>query len=244
MKKEQVLAKLRSCGLVAVVRAKDADDAMRIAEACIEGGCAGIELTYTTPGVNAIIEKMAREYDGTDFVIGAGTVMDPETARMAILSGAQYVVSPYFNGDTVRLCNRYRVACMPGAMSIAEVVAGMEAGADIIKVFPGELFGPKILKSIHGPIPQAELLLDEPTNHLDAESVLWLEQHLKPYPGAVLAVTHDRYFLDNVAEWIAAGAVAVGAGGSLTAGAKTGDYGKITETARQFVEKIRAARGQ
>ena len=120
MKKEQVLAKLRSCGLVAVVRAKDADDAMRIAEACIEGGCAGIELTYTTPGVNAIIEKMAREYDGTDFVIGAGTVMDPETARMAILSGAQYVVSPYFNGDTVRLCNRYRVACMPGAMSIAE----------------------------------------------------------------------------------------------------------------------------
>ena len=154
MKKEQVLAKLRSCGLVAVVRAKDADDAMRIAEACIEGGCAGIELTYTTPGVNAIIEKMAREYDGTDFVIGAGTVMDPETARMAILSGAQYVVSPYFNGDTVRLCNRYRVACMPGAMSIAEVVAGMEAGADIIKVFPGELFGPKILKSIHGPIPR------------------------------------------------------------------------------------------
>ena len=206
MKKEQVLARLRSCGLVAVVRAKDAGDAMRIAEACIEGGCAGIELTYTTPGVNAIIEKMAREYDGTDFVIGAGTVMDPETARMAILSGAQYVVSPYFN--------RYRVACMPGAMSIAEVVAGMEAGADIIKVFPGELFGPKILKSIHGPIPQAELM---PTGGVS---------------------------LDNVAEWIAAGAVAVGAGGSLTAGAKTGDYGKITETARQFVEKIRAARGQ
>src|SRR5690349_16755826 len=46
------------------------------------------------------------------------------------------------------------------------------------------------------------LLLDEPTNHLDAESVLWLEQHLQKYPGAVLAITHDRYFLDNVAEWI------------------------------------------
>jgi ATP-binding cassette ChvD family protein len=47
------------------------------------------------------------------------------------------------------------------------------------------------------------LLLDEPTNHLDAESVLWLEQHLESYPGAVIAVTHDRYFLDNVAQWIA-----------------------------------------
>ena len=139
--------------------------------------------------------------------------MDPETARLAILAGAQYVVSPYFNADTVRMCNRYRVACMPGAMSIAEVVAGMEAGADIIKVFPGELFGPKIIKSIHGPIPQAELM---PTGGVSVE---------------------------NVAEWIRAGAVAVGAGSSLTAGAKTGDYDLITKTAKEFVEQIRRARG-
>lgn len=212
MKKEQVLSKLRQCGLVAVVRARDAEDALRIAEACIEGGCAGIELTYTTPGINSIIEKMAAEYEGSDFIIGAGTVMDPETARMAILSGAQYVVSPYFNADTVRMCNRYRVACMPGAMSIAEVVSGMEAGADIIKVFPGELFGPKILKAIHGPIPQAELM---PTGGVTVE---------------------------NAGEWIKAGAVAVGAGGSLTAGAKTGNYALITETSRKFIEQIKAAR--
>ena len=46
------------------------------------------------------------------------------------------------------------------------------------------------------------LLLDEPTNHLDAESIAWLEQYLEKYPGTVIAVTHDRYFLDNVAEWI------------------------------------------
>ena len=156
---------------------------------------------------------MSAEYAGSDFVIGAGTVMDPETARLAILAGAQYVVSPYFNADTVRMCNRYRVACMPGAMSIAEVVAGMEAGADIIKVFPGELFGPKIIKSIHGPIPQAELM---PTGGVSVE---------------------------NVAEWIRAGAVAVGAGSSLTAGAKTGDYDLITKTAKEFVEQIRRARG-
>lgn len=212
MKKEQVISKLRACGLVAVVRAKDADDAMRISEACIKGGCAGIELTFTTPGVLPIIEKMAKEYEGSDFIIGAGTVLDPETARMSILSGAQYVVSPSFNPDTVRMCNRYRVACMPGAMSIAEVIAGMEAGADIIKVFPGELFGPKIIKSIHGPLPHAELM---PTGGVSVE---------------------------NVGEWIKAGAVAVGAGGSLTAGAKTGDYASITATAKEFVEKIKAAR--
>ena len=213
MKKEEVIEKLRSCGLVAVVRAKNAEDALRIGEACVKGGCAGIELTFTTPGITSIIERMSAEYAGSDFVIGAGTVMDPETARLAILAGAQYVVSPYFNADTVRMCNRYRVACMPGAMSIAEVVAGMEAGADIIKVFPGELFGPKIIKSIHGPIPQAELM---PTGGVSVE---------------------------NVAEWIRAGAVAVGAGSSLTAGAKTGDYDLITKTAKEFVEQIRRARG-
>lgn len=212
MKKEQVLARLHECGLVAVVRAKDATDAMKISEACIKGGCAGIELTYTTPGVTTIIEKMAREYEGTGFLIGAGTVMDAETARIAILAGAQYVVSPYFSADMIKICNRYRVACMPGAASIAEVVAGMEAGADIIKIFPGELFGPKILKAIHGPIPYAELM---PTGGVS---------------------------LENVEEWIKAGATAVGAGGSLTAGAKDGNYTKITEVACQFVEKIKIAR--
>ena len=212
MKKEQVIEKLRRCGLIAVVRAKDGDDALRIAEACIRGGCAGIELTYTTPGINDIIARMAREYAGTDFIVGAGTVMDPETARLAILNGAQYVVSPYYNPEIVRLCNRYRVCCMPGALSITEVVHAMESGADIIKLFPGELFGPAAIKAIHGPIPQAELM---PTGGVN---------------------------LENGADWIRAGAVAVGAGGSLTSGAKTGDYEKITETARRFVEQIQLAR--
>lgn len=212
MKKEQVIEKLRRCGLIAVVRAKDGDDALRIAEACIRGGCAGIELTYTTSGINDIIARMAREYAGTDFIVGAGTVMDPETARLAILNGAQYIVSPYYHPEIVRLCNRYRVCCMPGALSITEVVHAMESGADIIKIFPGELFGPAAIKAIHGPIPQAELM---PTGGVN---------------------------LDNVGDWIRSGAVAVGAGGSLTSGAKTGDYEKITETARRFVEQIQLAR--
>jgi 2-dehydro-3-deoxyphosphogluconate aldolase/(4S)-4-hydroxy-2-oxoglutarate aldolase len=145
-------------------------------------------------------------------ILGAGTVMDPETARIAILSGAQYVVSPYLNIDTVKLCNRYRIPVMPGAMTIKEVVEGMEAGADIIKIFPGELFGPRIIKAIKGPLPQAQLM---PTGGVD---------------------------LDNVQEWIKAGAAAVGAGSSLTSGAKTGDYASITRKAKEFVAKIKETR--
>lgn len=214
MQKEQIITKLKECGLVAVVRAADCEDALKIADACIKGGVCGIELTYTVPGVSAIIRRLAEEYKGSpDFLIGAGTVLDPETARDALLAGAQYVVSPAFNQDTVRLCNRYRVPIMPGVMSVQEVIVALESGADILKVFPGELFGPKIIKALKGPLPQAQLM---PTGGVSVE---------------------------NVGEWIKAGAVAVGAGGSLTGGSKTGDYASITQTARRFIEEIKKARG-
>ena len=212
MDKELVLTKICDSGVVAVVRAEHGEKAKRIADACLEGGVPAIELTFTVPMAHKVIEELAKEYSGGEMILGAGTVMDSETARIAILSGAQYIVSPYFNAETVRLCNRYRVPCMPGAMTIKEVVEAMESGADIVKVFPGEAFGPKILKAIKGPVPQAKMM---PTGGVD---------------------------LSNVGEWIKAGAVAVGAGGSLTKGAKTGDYKAITETAKEFIAKVKEAR--
>jgi len=214
MDKEKIIAKIRECGLVAVVRAENAEQALRIADACIKGGVAGIELTYTVPGATEIIEKLAQEYKGSEeFIIGAGTVLDSETARIAILAGAQYVVSPYFDADMVKICHSYRVPVMPGAMTLREVADVLKSGADIIKIFPGELFGPKIIKAIAGPLPQARMM---PTGGVS---------------------------VDNVGEWIKAGAVAVGAGGALTGGAKTGDYDAITSTAKKFIENIKLARG-
>ena len=135
MDKEKILTRISDAGIVAVVRAENAETAMRITDACIEGGVAAIELTFTVPGAHRVIEELAKRYTPEEIILGAGTVLDPETARVAILSGAQYIVSPYFNADTVKLCNRYRLPCMPGAMTIKEVVEAMEAGADIVKVF-------------------------------------------------------------------------------------------------------------
>ncbi|MBR2972582.1 MAG: bifunctional 2-keto-4-hydroxyglutarate aldolase/2-keto-3-deoxy-6-phosphogluconate aldolase, partial [Clostridia bacterium] len=198
MDKEKVITKITDVGVVAVVRAESSNQAIRIADACIEGGIPAIELTFTVPRANKVIEDLAAKYSHGEIILGAGTVMDPETARIAILAGAEYVVSPYFNAETVRTCNRYRVPCMPGAMTIKEVVEAMEAGADIVKIFPGDLFGPKIIKDIKGPIPYAKMM---PTGGVD---------------------------IDNVHEWINAGAVAVGTGSSLTKGAKTGDYAAVT----------------
>ena len=214
MDKERILTKIQDAGIVAVIRAEDTDTAIRITDACIEGGVAAIELTFTVPHADKVIEELAKRYTPDQIILGAGTVLDAATARIAMLSGAEYIVSPALDIDTLKMCNRYRVAMMPGIMSVREGLLAMENGADILKVFPGELFGPKIIKAIRGPIPYAKMM---------------------PTGGVTV---------DNVGEWIKAGAVAVGAGSALTAGAKTGDFGKITETAKQFVANIKAARAE
>jgi 2-dehydro-3-deoxyphosphogluconate aldolase / (4S)-4-hydroxy-2-oxoglutarate aldolase len=214
MAKEQIITRIRECGVVAVVRAESTEQAIKITDACIEGGVAAIEVTFTVPRAHNVIADLRKRYTDDQIILGAGTVLDPETARIAILEGASYIVAPSFNAETVRLCNRYRVACMPGCMTIREVVEAMEAGADIIKVFPGEAFGPGILKAIKGPIPHAELM---------------------PTGGVTV---------DNAAEWIKNGAVAVGVGGQLTAGAKTGDFKAITEASKKFIAAVKAARAK
>lgn len=214
MSRQELVTRIRKNGLVAVVRTESAEKAYRVFDACIEGGVAAIEITFTVPGAHKIIEDLASKYNSGDIILGAGTVLDPETARIAILSGAQYIVSPNVNLDTIKLCNRYQVPSMPGAMTIKEIIEGMEAGADIIKIFPGNLFGPDIIKSVMGPLPQAPMM---PTGGVSVETVK---------------------------DWINAGAVAVGAGSSLTKGEKTGDYAAITATAKEFLKRIREARGE
>ena len=212
MDKAQVIKELTDCGVVAVVRAESADQANKIAAACMEAGIVGIEITFTVPGALKIIESLCAEYTSDQILVGAGTVLDKETARAAILAGAKYVVSPCLDAETVQLCNTYGVPCMPGAMTVKEAVEGMKAGADIIKIFPGELFGPSIIKAFKGPLPQMKMM---PTGGVTVE---------------------------NIPDWIKAGAVAVGAGGSLTAGAKKGDYASIVTIGKQMVEAVKNAR--
>ena len=212
--KLQVLSRITESGLVAIVRTDNSTAASHIVEACVSGGATAIEITFTVPGATTIIEALAKRYPADQIALGAGTVLDPETARIAILAGARFVVSPSLNRATARLCNRYQIPYLPGAGTIREIVQAMESGADIIKVFPGETLGPAFVKAAKAPLPQASLM---PT-------------------GGV--------HIDNAADWIAAGSVALGVGGSLTAGAKTGDFKSITDLARRFIAAIREARGK
>jgi 2-dehydro-3-deoxyphosphogluconate aldolase/(4S)-4-hydroxy-2-oxoglutarate aldolase len=209
----ETLSRILDCGIIAIIRAPDVEQGYNLAEAAHRGGIIAIEIAMTTPGALEVIRGLAGKYPGGEVIIGAGTVLDPETARLTILSGAEYVVSPHFNLEIIRMCHRYCTVCMPGAMSIKEVIEVLESGADAIKIFPASLFGPEIIRAIKGPLPQVRLI---PTGGVN---------------------------LGNVAKWFEAGAAAVGVGGELTKEALAmGNYSLMEQRARDFVTRIKEIR--
>lgn len=212
MKKFDVLNRIASVGVVAVVRANSEEEAVNISAACIKGGVPAIEVTFTVPGADQVIKTLKKTFSDDELIVGAGTVLDSETARIAILAGAEYIVSPGFDLESAKLCNRYQVPYMPGCMTITEIVRAMEAGCDIVKLFPGSLPGASYVKAVKGPLPQANIM---PTGGVN---------------------------LNNVADWINAGVIAVGTGSDLTGPAKTGDFEGVTANARAFVEAVKVAR--
>src|SRR6185295_6586623 len=112
MHKWEALSRITNAGLVAVVRATSADIADRIARACMEGGVGAIEITFTVPAAHEVIAGLARRFSNEGLLIGAGTVLDAETARIAILSGAQFIVSPSVDARTAQMCHRYQMPYM------------------------------------------------------------------------------------------------------------------------------------
>ena len=214
MNKNDVLKQIRDIGLIPVVRATSADEAMRAIDAIREGGISVLEITMTVPGAVSVIEQVAKSY-GNDALVGAGTVLDPETARACILNGAQFVVSPALNIETIECCRRYGIAVMPGALTPTEVVQAWTAGADFVKVFPaGALGGASYLKALKAPLPQIELV---PTGGVS---------------------------LKTAADFIKAGASALGVGADLVdlKAIRDGQANVVTERAKQYVEIVRQAR--
>ena len=157
MDTQQVMSRIRDVGVVPVIRAESADEAARVIDAIRAGGVSVLEITMTVPGAVALIAEVARRV-GDDAVVGAGTVLDAETARACILAGARFVVSPALDLGTIACCRRYSVPVMPGALTPTEVVAAWQAGADIVKVFPANaLGGASYIKALKAPLPQIEL---------------------------------------------------------------------------------------
>ena len=213
MNKADVLKRIVDCGVMPVVRAASADEAKAVIAAIIAGGITTIEVTMSVPGAVDLIAELTAQYND-EILIGAGTVMNPETARDCIAAGAKFVISPALNFDTILYCNDVDVVVMPGALTPTEVVNAWDAGADFVKVFPaGAMGGATYLKSLKAPLPHIQLI---PT-------------------GGVSQTT--------AADFIRAGASAVGVGADLVdlQALRNGDSASITEKARTYLELVRNA---
>jgi len=147
-------------------------------------------------------------------LVGAGTVTDPATARAVIDAGAKFVVSPVFRPGLIETCHERGVPACPGCFSPTEILSAWEMGADVVKVFPATSLGPGYIKDLRGPFPAIKLM---PTG----------------------GVSHA-----NAAEWIRAGAVAIGAGSSLVDAKAVAarQFATITANARAFVDAVKGAR--
>ncbi|MCJ7667046.1 MAG: bifunctional 4-hydroxy-2-oxoglutarate aldolase/2-dehydro-3-deoxy-phosphogluconate aldolase [Anaerolineae bacterium] len=214
MHRDEQVRLIEESGIVAIVRFDRSEQLIQVAKAIKAGGVAIIEFTMTTPNALGIIEESAREF-GDKVLLGAGTVLDAETARAAILAGAEFIVGPTLDPGVIEVCRRYSKVVIPGAFSPTEILTAWQWGADFVKVFPATLGGPSYLKAIREPLPQVKLI---------------------PVGGVSL---------ENVADFIKAGAVAVAVGGNLVKkrAIAEGNFAELTETARQFVAAIRGARG-
>jgi 2-dehydro-3-deoxyphosphogluconate aldolase / (4S)-4-hydroxy-2-oxoglutarate aldolase len=213
MSREQHLQRVLDCGIVAVVRFSAPEPLVQVVESLAAGGVTVAEVTFTVPGALDVI-RAAKKQLGDRVLLGAGTVLDPETARAAILAGAEFIVAPSLNLDVIRVCRRYDKLVMPGAFTPTEVLTAWEAGADIVKVFPADVVGPAFFKALRGPLPQVKLM---PTGGVD---------------------------LGTAAEFLKAGAVCLGVGGQLVdpKAVAVGDFARITQTAKQYVEIVKRHR--
>ncbi len=213
--KQDPLARVLNSGIVAVVRAASGELLADVAEALVAGGVDVLEITFTVPHTTRVLEKVADRL-GDKVLLGAGTVLDTETARAALLAGAEYLVSPTVNLDVIAMCKRYGKLVMPGALTPTEILSAWQAGADIVKVFPSEITGPKYLKAVHGPLPQIRLM---PTGGVN---------------------------LETAAAFLKAGACSLGIGGSLVdpQAIASGDLAKIESLAKQYVKIVRDTRAE
>jgi len=213
LRKHEVLQAIADTGAVLIIRLDSAEEALQVARAAVAGGVRALEVTLSVPNAFDVIRTLSQEFADQGIAVGAGTILDEQAAFAAITAGARLLVSPNLNPDMIRLANRYQIATISGAFTPTEFVQTLEAGADIVKLFPTEIAGPDYLRTVLAPLPQTPVL---------------------PAGGATT---------QNVGEWFSAGALAVGVGSAITKAARPdGDYGRVTDAAAEFLAAIRAAR--
>lgn len=163
----QAVERTREVGVLAVLRAPDADAAAAAIDALVRGGVTGIEVTFSTPGAPEVIAAaLARHGDAIH--VGAGTVLTPSQAREAVDAGAAYLVSPGTVTALITAMQETGAAVMGGALTPSEVMVAADLGIDVIKVFPASLGGPGYLSALRAPFPHLPFM---PTGGVNPDNV-------------------------------------------------------------------------
>jgi 2-dehydro-3-deoxyphosphogluconate aldolase/(4S)-4-hydroxy-2-oxoglutarate aldolase len=209
------LERVLDAGIVAILRATNGELLVDVAQALHDGGIDVIEVTFTVPRVLDILSAVRNKL-GDRILLGAGTVLDAESARAAMLAGAEFIVTPTVCRPAIEICRRYDKLVMAGAFTPTEILTAWEAGSDIVKVFPADVGGPAYLKAIHGPLPHVRLL---PTGGVN---------------------------LETLADFVRAGASAVGLGTALVEkdALQRRDLLRIRDLAAEYVQRLRAVRDE
>ena len=207
---DDVIRRIEEIGIVPVVRAASVEEATRAVEAICAGGIPVVEITMTVPNAISVIREVAQEY-GNKVLIGAGTVTTAEQAESCLRAGAEFLVSPGLARSVLAVAGASEKLAIPGALTPTELMNAQEHGARLVKIFPcGNVGGPKYLRSLKAPFPNASLI---PTGGVNAA---------------------------NAAEFIAAGAFALGVGADLVdaAALRDGNLEKITSAAQELVQAV------
>lgn len=211
---DQVIARIEEVGIIPVVRAANIDYGRRAVEAICAGGIPIIEITMTVPNAPELIRQVVREYAGR-VLTGAGTVLRSSDAKRCLDAGAEFLVSPGLALPVLSTAAASGKLAIPGAMTPTELMLALENDSKVVKIFPcGNLGGPKYLKSLRGPFPGVALI---PTGGVN---------------------------VSNAVDYFKAGAFALGIGADLVdaTALREGNLAKISASARELVDAVRAAR--
>ncbi|KHD39748.1 bifunctional 2-keto-4-hydroxyglutarate aldolase/2-keto-3-deoxy-6-phosphogluconate aldolase [Streptococcus uberis] len=209
MTKSEIISQLLTQKLVVVIRGNTEEEAYKASKACIAGGITAIEIAYSNNKASQVIEHLTNDYiNSKNVIVGAGTVLDAVTARMAILAGAKFIVSPAFSAETAKICNLYAIPYLPGCMTLTEITTALEYGCELVKLFPGGTIGQDFISSIKAPLPQVQVMVTGGVNS------------------------------ENAKEWFQAGASAIGIGGEFNKLASKGEFEKISTLANEYYTKL------
>ncbi|MGB3467312.1 MAG: bifunctional 4-hydroxy-2-oxoglutarate aldolase/2-dehydro-3-deoxy-phosphogluconate aldolase [Cyclobacteriaceae bacterium] len=167
-RKEHILNSLRKPGIVPVFYHDDPAYACEVMLACYEAGARSFEFTNRGRQATGVFAELIAQATKNcrDMSVGIGSITEAYTAAIFLNTGAEFIVSPIFNPDIAMLCNRHKTLWIPGCGTLTEMNNAEAYGAEIVKLFPGQQYGPGFVKAIKGPSPRTEVM---PTGGIDLQ---------------------------------------------------------------------------